>query len=88
MSDGWQIRYGKSQLETAAARGKELFAIGYNGNGRAEAFMYLDPDLATTLWWLAHEVNSGKSVRGALEVVERRIAEHRANMAAKAGGAT
>lgn len=94
MNGEWRIRYKKAMLATAAERGKELFAVGYVGyvgyvgKGRGEAFMYLDNEQATTLWCMAHEINGGKTAREALEIVEGRIAEHRAEMSAKAEGVT
>lgn len=87
----WNIRFPKDQMVAARDKGKELFAIGYHGSGRAEAFMHLDDERVSLLWIMANEMNAGRSPREAMTTAETRIAEHKAKIAprrATANGAT
>lgn len=80
---GWNIRFTKDHLARAKEKGRHSFAIGYDGAGRAEAFMWLTPDDTTFLWLFAHEINQGKTRSEAFAVVQQKIADWHAKKAAK-----
>jgi hypothetical protein len=84
---GWNIRFSKDHLARAKEKGRHSVAIGYDGAGRAEAFMWLTPDDTTFLWLFAHEINQGKTPAEAFAVVEQKFAEHAAKQAAKLAAA-
>lgn len=80
----WIIRYSKDDLARAKELGKECLAIGYNGNVRSEAVMYMDEEQIATLWMMAQEMNhNGKSPREALDIAEARIADMKARIAGR-----
>ena len=80
---GWNIRFSKEHIARAKEKNRHSFAIGYDGAGRAEAFMWLTPDDTTFLWLFAHEINQGKTPAEAFVVVEKKFADHAAKQAAK-----
>lgn len=77
----WNIRFPKDMIAKARAKGKDLFAIGYYGGGRAEACMLWTDEETTLMWVMAHEINGGASPRDALATAEARIAEFKAREA-------
>lgn len=80
---GWNIRFTKDHLARAKEKGRHSFAVGYDGGGRGEAFMWLTPYDATFIWLFTHEINQGKTPTEAFAAVEQRIALPAAKLAAK-----
>jgi hypothetical protein len=77
----WDIRYPKDMIAKAKEKGKDLFAIGYYGSGRAEACMFLSDEHIALLWIMAHEIGRGASPRDALAAAEARIAAYESRKA-------
>jgi hypothetical protein len=63
----WRIQFARKQIVRAAELEKHLLAIGYLGNGRDEAFLYLTPDQVTLLWLMAHGLSQGQEPAEALQ---------------------
>ncbi len=86
----WNIRFTKDMLAKAAVKGKSLLAIGYGGgdSGRGEACMFWTQEQITFLWLMAHEMNSGKTPREALEIILGEFPDTEAKLAKAAAERT